>query len=744
MIPLVSGNLSVEWFMKRLLGEAGGPPGSTRGEIEQMAALGFGAVEDYVAWAAVEPREGAFDWSFHHANAEIAKGRGLRYVVYPWLHVVPEWFLPRPEFVPFRCLEHDLECSWPSLFAPSTLDAFRRFYAELRRALGDVIDAICVGFPADYGEAGYPTGIGAWVSRLVPPRDHVHVGFWAGDEAARAAWRDGAAGRPADPDPQAAARDFAGFYVDAMTGFADRLLALVRELFPAAPLWIKVGMGGEALAYGIDPTALVRAAARHGAGVRTTQATLPTLHQKRLATPCRHFAVPFSSEPPVDVGRETVPGRLFDDATSGAVEYFDYPEHMVGARDLMAAHGGLLDGAQSECDVGLLFARAILRRSAEHAMPPLLLDLAEPLRDAFDWEAVDEALIEAGALAPLSVLGLLECDPLADSTQEEIARFVARGGTLVVGPDVEGASVGGELGRLITAAPAADDCVELAGEPAPSMLARLGSAGESLRLAGDWFAREDAGPFRGAPPAGEGARWTGARASAFFPVRRGARHLLEIECWVQPRSAPLERAVLADGTRLGTIRRAGLQRFAAWLEADALRRDVVEIAIESATFRPVELGAGPDTRALGVAVLWLRLTQEGAPADGLADGVAPRVAGRVREAELAERGTLRHGDGELLVSRRRPLATLVALLDHAVRRRSAWGRAAPREAGSGEPLPGLRSTRFPGKVVLWNRAGVERVVELGDDRTRSPIVVPPGALVGYDLRSGRYLGSSGA
>src|SRR5574342_253873 len=82
---------------------------------------------------------------------------GLKYVVSPWVHVVPEWWLAKGSFVGFRCLEHDLECGWPSSFDPAVPDLFRRFYGELARALGDGIDSLCVALTADYGEVGYPT-----------------------------------------------------------------------------------------------------------------------------------------------------------------------------------------------------------------------------------------------------------------------------------------------------------------------------------------------------------------------------------------------------------------------------------------------------------------------------------------------------------------------------------------------------------------------------------------------------------
>jgi hypothetical protein len=765
MIPLVSGNLSVEYLMKSL---AGGPvpaPGSNRAEIEQLAALKFGALEDYIGWGVVEPREGEFDWSYHRANLERCRQLGLRYVVYPWIHVVPAWWIAKGSFVGFRCLEHDEECGWPSIFDPAVPDLYRRFYAELARALGDGIDSVCVALTADYGEVGYPTGWGSWVCKLTAPRDHVHPGFWCGDAHAREALRRFALARhgsldgvnrawetsfesPAEithPRPDSSLtwrRDFGDFYVGAMVDFADRVVAIARQAFPDKPLWIKVGHGGEPLMYGIDPTRIAKVAARHGAGVRTTQATLPALHQKRLATPCRHYAVPLASEPPVDVGREMIVERLFNDATSGTVEYFEYQEHMVGARDLIARYGGLLTGEASRCDVGLYFPASDQRLHPEQGLPPVLVDLAETIRDRIDYELVDETTIRDGALAGLEVFGLLEGEHLDVAAQEEIVRFVARGGRLVVGPEFRTVGRVGPLHDLLARAPDAGACVDLIGAPTDSMVALLGSAGDYLRLAGEWFHRENAGQFRGRIPEGEFARWSSHRASTFFPVRAGKNYLLEIECWLHPQTVHLKHEVKVNGSVVGSITRPGLQRFAAWVPSDLLvGGGVAEVALENETFRSVDLdGAGADTRELGVAVMWQRLTEEGSPSAGLRGGDPPKLTGRVRRADLAARGQLAHGEGAVVYSRQRPLVAFLALLEDQVERHSAVVRDALNGAVGRGALEGLRATVFDGKILLWNRTLVDRELELtAAGRAPERVVVPAGGLVAMDRKSGRVL-----
>ncbi|MBL8840775.1 MAG: hypothetical protein JNL90_04505 [Planctomycetes bacterium] len=705
MIPIVSGNLGVDALLHARAGAP--PPGAAANEaaIARMAALGAGGVEEYLAWALVEPARDRFDWSGARATAAAAHARGLRYLVYPWLHVVPEWFRASGDFVPLECLEHGATCGWPSPFAPATLAAFERFFTALRAALGDAIDALCVAFPADYGEAGFPTGMATWVNPLPPPHDHVHAGFWCGDPHARAAWERFAAelGAPRDARellPRQGGRPLlARFLAEAMARFADQLLGAARAAFPATPLWIKVGHGGELAEYGVDATLLARAAARHGAGVRTTQASLPWLHQQRLATPCRWFAVPFASEPPADVGREAVAARLFDDAATGVVEAFDYPEFLDGARDLLRRDGALRRGVAPLCDVALHFARDALHEQEALALPPQLHRLADALRDRFDFAVVDRTLIAAGALAPLRVVGLLEgaLDGSRESVaeQEELLRFVASGGTLLVGAGVR--CDAGPLARRLAPLADAGAALRLGATPPASSVVRMGTPGEEQWLFGEWHAAEEACQFVGGAARGERARWSGAGAGLLLARPAGRRALLELECWSHPRFVGQRRSVALDGVPLGEVDRAGLQRFAAWLPAPSDDR-ASALNFGGDLVVPAERGLGADRRALGVALLWWRVTAEGEPALPLAAAAPPLFTATIERERLA---TLegRCGGGALLRLASGPEARFVALLEALVRERSEWGRRAPRVAA------GVRLARFADGWLAWNRGG---------------------------------------
>lgn len=727
MIPRLSGNLGVDLLLHRRAGLPAPPPDATARAIERMAALGADGVEEYVAWALVEPRRDAWDWGVQRETAARAAARKLRYVAYAWLHVVPDWFAASGDFVPFRCSDHGATCGWPSPFAPATLAAHRRFHAELARALGDRLDALCLAFPADYGEVGLPAGFGAWACPPPPPHDHVHPGWWLGDPHAQAAWERFAAARGAPIELRAALASaatrplVARFAAEAVAGYVDALLADARARFPALPLWIKLGHGGESAGYGIDASLLARVAARRGAGIRTTQATLPTLHQQRIATACRWFAVPLASEPPLDVGREKAVARIFDDAAGGVVEAFAYPEQLAAARDLDAKWGALRSGRAAECDVAVHFSRAALEQQADLGYPPRLYALADALRDRADFRVVDGRLIEAGALAGCSVVALTDdCDE-PEPVQQELLRFVAAGGTLLVAPCARVAA--GPLAEVVARAPSADGALELRGAAPPSLQLAMGTAGEERWLVGAWHAPEEACQFQETPPRGVKARWTGACGGVVVPRAAGRRTLLELEAWVHPRAAPQRVRVVADGAVVGELALPGLQRFVAWLPATHDER-ASTIALDATPFVPAERGLGPDRRTLGVALIWLRVTLEGEVATGEAAVGGSPLEVAVDEAKLAG-ATRRVGAGAIVRCEAAPLARFVGLFDHVVARASEWGRAAPR-GQDGRRAAGVRLARFGGRWLAWNRGAATAKLALPSRPAASREVAPGG------------------
>lgn len=181
-----TGNLSVGYFMEYWgTGKPGSGDIATPEYCAQMKSVSVSAVCDYLAWCKAESEPGKWDWSFYDRNEKVLHENGLQYNVFCWLHFPPKWFMETPDYVPYRCVEHDQPVQQTSLWAPGTLKTYDRFYKELAAHFGDRIDFLRLATPAEYGEIGYPNGMTNWLV----PQDHKHAGFWCNDPYARTDFR---------------------------------------------------------------------------------------------------------------------------------------------------------------------------------------------------------------------------------------------------------------------------------------------------------------------------------------------------------------------------------------------------------------------------------------------------------------------------------------------------------------------------------------------------------------------------
>ena len=154
-------------------------------------ALGFRGIESYVKWNFVERTPGDFDWSFYDALVdEIAKNdlKWFPLLIVGSAYALPDWFFKSPEMVGYRCLEHGIEIEIPTIFSDHQVKYVRRFLAEFGKHYGSrkALLGVRLGPSANYGEAQYPA-TGAWGYK--GRRLHTHIGYWAGDPYASAAFR---------------------------------------------------------------------------------------------------------------------------------------------------------------------------------------------------------------------------------------------------------------------------------------------------------------------------------------------------------------------------------------------------------------------------------------------------------------------------------------------------------------------------------------------------------------------------
>jgi len=696
MIPFRTGNLGVARLLALRKGEPLPDPAIERAELPRWRALGFDAVEDYIAWEVVEAEPGRFDWSFHRGNARAAARAGLAYVVYPWAHAVPRWYRATDDFVPGRCLEHNRRSTLPSLFAQSTWESVHRFYRAVRDGLGDVADGVVAAFPADYGEAGFPSGVADWLLVDDPACDHHHTGLWCGEREARllftrlarehyrtparlgAAWAlspDAAWEHCPYPGPYATPEHrlaFAGFYRGALTRMFSKMLEDVRRLFPRLQREMKLGHCSEALELGTDWNALVRAAAHTDTLVRFTGAGMGEIFTKRLASLCRTHGARLATEAPREVDERHLAERVFTDAANGTTAFFEFPEQLEAVAEQIERVRPALGQTAPRPKLACAYPTQDLCLETGRGVPDELFHCHGALRRVCDFDLFDEQQIAGGALRDVSGLMVLDGARLPHATLASLRRWVAGGGLLFVGAARSPVAFGDapltpramhDVNELLAAmAPLAPDdparaAVELVQRP-DAIWVLPGDSGARLFLGSGWHGRED-GAW--AWPAGDRpvpCRWTDARAEMSLPRPGGTDLELVVDAFVPP-GAPEEEVVLSvDGVRVGAFAFRGAHSCRARLPAPAAGADgpasnadgVARVLIETKTHQPHEHAGGGDRRELGLLVRRVAIVPAGAEPETASTGctldtLRVAAASRAASARPLGKGLVLAGDG---------------------------------------------------------------------------------------------------
>jgi len=772
-IPLRTGNLGVAHLAARCQGRAAPEADAERDACARWASWGLREVEDYVGWAAVEPAPGAFDWTHHRENARAARAAGMGYVAFPWSHAVPAWHRASSAFVAARCLEHGREGLGPSLFARSTWEAAEAFLGALREGLGDLLDGLVVGFPADYGEVGFPAGMGSWVLEGEPERSHRHPGLWCGEDPARAvlgrAGVDLGALREGRLDATGRLR-FAHAYRGCVTRGVERLLVRARALFGDLPLEIKLGHASERVVFGTDYPRIVRLAARHGATVRSTHSGMGELFVARVASLCRTFGARFATEAPREIPHAMLVRRVFDDIAHGATSLFEFPEQYEALRADLRAVAPAMGRAPRPRRLACLYPTSDLLLEHGQGLPEDLAHVFAALRRLADVDLIDEAQVRAGALDGVAGLIVLDGRVLPADVLVAILAWVEAGGVLVDGvaraprllEDVvaglrpaSGAAraraLAARLGHRSTRPPPAG-AWRLDGRCA-SVRVRPGEEEARLHLGAGWHGRQDArwvwpALAEARPPLGPlvPARWTSGRAEIVVPRPRGARLCVRLDAYTVPAPSPSRVRVLVDGVPVCDEPLQGCATFVG--EARDPDGDVLRLSLLADTHVPAQRFGTSDHRALGLLVREL-LVHEAGLAVPFADPAAARDEPREPPAlslhdpcriETVGAGRVLAGDGTPLSA----LAWLAAWLD------GALDAPAPPEVAR-DPARRCHVTAFeggwlahdpdgarPARLVLPGAAGATDLAPLRTawiPAPTPPTAAPPGTRASRPARS---------
>ena len=462
-IPFYTGNLSVGYFME-YWGTGKQLPGDvpTDNYCADMKSVSVSSVTDILGWCKIESEPGKLDWSFYDNNQRILHANGLGHNVFCWLHFAPKWYMKTPDYVPYRCTEHDKPIQMTSLWAPDTIKIYDRFYKALLAHYGGSLAFIRLSTPSEFGEIGYPLGM------TVPfvKQNHVHEGYWCNDRYARADFKeqmelryhDIAALNDAwgtsfgsfaslefpditkdhanftDPMKMSTGKrrwilDFIDWYYDSQSRFVREATAVIRKHFPGKEIIVSMGYASQLTAFGNDDVGIAKLCKE----LKLTCQTPGNIHylcMKSLSTPCQFYGVPYNTEPPGGMTRNEEIKRIWADTSCGVQTYFDYPDGLLAARDAFLEYRDYLDGSKSVVETAILFPTTEHRLRYEH-WPGRTLAGVDVLREYMDYDLVDERMIRDKALKSYKLLIAFDGNIMEPSTLRSIRKWVSSGGILL-------------------------------------------------------------------------------------------------------------------------------------------------------------------------------------------------------------------------------------------------------------------------------------------------------------------------
>ncbi|MDB6125521.1 MAG: Beta-amylase [Pedosphaera sp.] len=478
-----SGNLSVVYTQSSPIGayprtnffEA---PPSVESQV-RLKNLGLVANEDYVSWGAVERVPGQWDWKQHDAMEQTLHKAGLKYVVYDWVHFPPVWIREQPEKrTLMRCMEHNKEANYLSVFDPRTIEWYDHFYKNLHEHFGNRIDDVYACILGPYGEGNYPLYVPDWVNM-----GHCHEGYWCGDEYAvkafqmamkrkysrvgklNKAWGSEYKSFEEVHPPKELAKekfipsltlfstpqdkrrwlDFITWYHQAIIDFTEQSLKTVLKYFPAEKVRTKPGgsSGGvNPITYGTYCPGYAKMAKGYGVVLQPADCQGAVFADKWMGTAYQFYGVKECTEPCGGLDDKNFARRMFSDASSGAAQLFTY-EFESHAKDIQR-YVHLFTGKSGETEVAV-YCPTTLNRLGDNLATTI--GAAAPLRDLCEFDVLDELLINDGALTTKRYKALIvfQAEVVDQPILDKLRKFQHAGGKVISVGNLQVKNVEGQL-----------------------------------------------------------------------------------------------------------------------------------------------------------------------------------------------------------------------------------------------------------------------------------------------------------
>ncbi len=709
------------------------PAGQLRDAAYEVARhLGITSLQSYVGWAQIEPESGRIDFSLYDPVVNQIRKHGLKWL--PFLITAP--FVATPDWwrkqhgVDAVCLEHGHSTPIQTIWNPALRDGVTRFLKLFHQHYpADVIEALNLGISGNWGESIMVAGGGFQMQG-----QHSHSGWWCGDRHAAAHFRQWLRARygsidrlnrawsarysgwdtvqpflPAKAPGRRALADQALWYTGSMTDYAEHWVRTARQLYPKLPIYLCTG-GDGAIELGADFGAQARMCAKYQAGIRITNqgddAQMNFAITRMVSSSCRLYGGYYTTEPGGDNTPAGMPGRVFDATTGGAVgAYFKYlmqPPDQPGPNGIV-----FMDNVQ-------YFRRFEPKLPVAAVMPNTSLALdgsvigsflsrTADLRDALDFEFIDENMIDDGLLQRFRAVVMTAGDTLERSRLDRLQQWVRQGGLLLIARECT--PVRDVQGRVTWPRPDISSLGALIRWASPIRHVQVDIGGQDGdALGAGWHGSERNPQYE---PGDTTYRWTSERAEMSLPMPDSSRPVIRIVA-TAPRTAAGKVRVLVNGRLAGTLP-AG-ERLATTLSLTRSRSDGhwARLTIESPVFTP---GAN-DPRQLGIQVWSVQIA---ASADALTshpqEPTAPVIDAARAVRSLARpmgRGWVLNWPGAWREAR--------LVFAHALTASGLpWGRL--DNSGDGR-FDGVISSRLNGRVMRLNNTG--KPVILPDRRSIAP------------------------
>ncbi len=622
--------------------------------------IGITSLQSYVGWAQLEPEKGRVTYATYDPVVTQIRKHHLKWLPFlitaPYV-ATPKWFRTEGG-VDAVCLEHKQSTPIQSIWNPALRGGVRRFL-ELFRAHYEpgVIEALNLGISGNWGESLMPAGGGFDMAG-----QHAHAGWWCGDPYARAdlqrwlraryattaalnaAWRSSYSGfeavepmAPGSAPSRRATVDLVGWYTQSMTAYAEHWVKTAREFYPTLPIYLCTGGDGQPM-LGADFGAQARMCARYGAGIRITNqgddAASNFAITRMVGSATRLYGQYYTTEPGGDNSAWGIAGRVFD-ATAGGSRgaYFKY---LMDAPDQPTMKGiRFMENARRLApNRPRLTVAAIMPNSSialDGGVLGTFLARAEKLRDAVDFEFIDENMIADGMLKRFRAVVILSGDTLEQASIAALRKWVAGGGVLMAPAGcLPLRSVGGTAAPWLRG-PGQDAARTAAVMPNVRGVALDIGSGSEEALGGAWQAPEGGQAPKTTQNPDPSYRWTGGDCGVTLPVPRGGPVVLRVRLAV-PEQTGVGGVLSVNGVAVARVR-PGADR---WVQAPVPAKAIegassARVGFQSPVWVPNPLS---DPRSLGMQVFEVQLKVVGAPdkavvslgkpADGLA--MPPRKA----------------------------------------------------------------------------------------------------------------------